>query len=388
MLFYLGFPQYENEEFWAYLDRLVQFLDSLDEHDFSEEELRLTIEKGMNSQVKFFLDSLCDGDLSSKSDDEAYNLFDWLNRESRKPNFSLPSIEENTIVDVGESVEDVGEKIMGVSKGVVEIEQSEDVLEERLEIEEDRPLKQFEVETPFFEDEPYTTFEDINITFPTTLATPTDNEDALFEDYESKSDEESIMFEDLEVKWDDEFLEEEIVSFDGERDCEVHLLDEPIYEKFEASFCGEDEYLIPTDDIDLISYAPLLEIMYDDEEYDAPLLDKACMGDLLETPLPYTCDDYDAFPSLLEKFVFEMDEWRGEARDNDTNKVSYVVDCPLLVGFDHSPPMKEEIFYVIEFENVEENDHNLDDWKRLKDVSFIDLGKELSGLAHRLWDPG
>ncbi|XP_074264501.1 uncharacterized protein LOC141586991 [Silene latifolia] len=329
MLFYLGFPQYENEKFWAYIDRLVQFLDSLDDHDFSEEELRLTIEKGMNSQVKSFLDSLCDGDLSSKSDDEAYNLFDWLNRESRKPNFSLSSIEENAIVDVGE-------EIVGVSEGVVEIEESEDVLEERLEIEEERPFEQVEVETPFFDDEPYTLFEDVHTTSATFLATSTDEEDALFEDYESKSDEESIMFEDLEVKWDDESLgekvllekwdcevdlikepiferfdallldvdeylkpidsidlisldpllevmcvEEESVNFDSEGDCEVNPLSEPIFEKFEVPFCGEDELFVPTDDLDLIYHAPLLEIMYVGEEYDAPLLDKACMGELV-----------------------------------------------------------------------------------------------------------
>ncbi|XP_074272680.1 uncharacterized protein LOC141596424 [Silene latifolia] len=438
MLFYLGFPQYENEEFWAYIDRLVQFLDSLDNHDFSEEELRLTIEKGMNSQVKSFLDSLCDGDLSSKSDDEAYNLFDWLNRESRKPNFSLSSIEENTI-------EDVGEEFVGVSEGVVEIEECEDILEERLEIEVERPFEQVEVETPFFEDEPYTIFEDIHTTSPTPLATSADNEDALFEDYESKSDEESIMFEDLEVKWDDEplggevlleggdfevdfiedpifkrfdapilvidehlkpvdfidfisldpllevmYVEEESVSFDSERDCEVHLLDEPIYEKFEVPFCGGDEFIMPTDDLDLISYAPLLEIIYVDDEYNAPLFDYACMGESVETPLLDKFDDCDVFlPSIFEKFVFEIEGWKDEVECKEAYQVSYIVNCPMIVPFDHPPPIKEEgMFYIVEFELDEENDQIEEKWKILKDLNSFDKVKAMSGLAHRLWDPG
>ncbi|KAH9620599.1 hypothetical protein KSS87_014595 [Heliosperma pusillum] len=91
----------------------MHFLDSLDDHGFSEEEMRLTIEYGMNCHVRSLLDSLCDGDLSSKSDDEAYDLFDWLNRESKKPNFSLLlSIEENTIVDVDEVCEPLSDDVV------------------------------------------------------------------------------------------------------------------------------------------------------------------------------------------------------------------------------------------------------------------------------------
>ncbi|KAH9618952.1 hypothetical protein KSS87_023137 [Heliosperma pusillum] len=91
----------------------MQFLDSLDDHGFSEEEMRLTIEYGMNCHVRSLLDSLCDGDLSFKSDDEAYDLFDWLNRESRKPNFSLlSSIEENIIVDFDEAFEPLSDDVV------------------------------------------------------------------------------------------------------------------------------------------------------------------------------------------------------------------------------------------------------------------------------------
>ncbi|KAH9618075.1 hypothetical protein KSS87_014259 [Heliosperma pusillum] len=75
-----------------------------------EEELRLTFEYGVNFQVRSLLDSLCDGDLSSISLNEANDLFDWLDFESRKPNFSLLlSVEENIIVDVGEGVEPLSE---------------------------------------------------------------------------------------------------------------------------------------------------------------------------------------------------------------------------------------------------------------------------------------
>ncbi|KAH9624794.1 hypothetical protein KSS87_003737 [Heliosperma pusillum] len=96
-----------------FAQRLMHFLDSLDDHGFSEEEMRLTIEYGMNCHVRSLLDSLCDGDLSSKSDDEAYDLFDWLNRESRKPNFSLLlNVEENTIVDLDEAFEPLSDDVV------------------------------------------------------------------------------------------------------------------------------------------------------------------------------------------------------------------------------------------------------------------------------------
>ncbi|KAH9615355.1 hypothetical protein KSS87_023710 [Heliosperma pusillum] len=100
----------------------MHFLDSLDDHGFSEEEMRLTIEYGMNCHVRSLLDSLCDGDLFSKSDDEAYDLFYWLNRESRKPNFSLLlSIEENTIVNVDEAFGPLNDDVED-NEGVIEVD--------------------------------------------------------------------------------------------------------------------------------------------------------------------------------------------------------------------------------------------------------------------------
>ncbi|XP_074307134.1 uncharacterized protein LOC141642273 [Silene latifolia] len=175
------------------------------------------------------------------------------------------------------------------------------------------------------------------------------------------------MFDDsLEVKWDDDVVD-------------IDSFGEPTFARFfqEASMpisFIEDDSLISVDFLPLDLFTPSYEYMIEKDECDHPFKEVVLAPRL-------TFDDY-----LSDNFE---DKRKEEVRGKKTSEVSNVVDWPLLVGFDHSPPMKEEILYKIEFENVEENDHNLDDyWRKLKDVSFIDLGKELSGLAHRLWDPG